>query len=50
MCLARTATIEKFRGLIERLGGGGYDRSLIYSGLRGVGKTPGSASSGRCGW
>ncbi len=25
--------------LIERLSGGGYERSLVYSGLRGVGKT-----------
>jgi len=30
---------EHFRSLIERLGAGGYERSLIYSGLRGVDKT-----------
>jgi hypothetical protein len=35
----RDGDLENFRGLIERLGGGDYDRSLIYSGLRGVGKT-----------
>jgi AAA ATPase domain len=35
----RNHDLESFRSLIERLGGGGYERSLIYSGLRGVGKT-----------
>jgi len=35
----RDRELERFRGLIERLGSGGYERSLIYSGLRGVGKT-----------
>lgn len=27
------------QALIERLSGGGYERSLVRSGLRGVGKT-----------
>jgi hypothetical protein len=35
----RDRDLESFRSLIERLVGGGYERSLIYSGLRGVGKT-----------
>ena len=35
----RDGDLEIFRSLIERLAGGGYERSLIYSGLRGVGKT-----------
>ena len=35
----RDRDLENFRSLIERLGDGGYERSLIYSGLRGVGKT-----------
>lgn len=35
----RDRDLENFQALIERLAGGGYDRSLIYSGLRGVGKT-----------
>lgn len=35
----READIDTVRSLIERLAGGSYDRSLIYSGLRGVGKT-----------
>jgi hypothetical protein len=30
---------ENFQSLIERLAAGGFERSLIYSGLRGVGKT-----------
>jgi hypothetical protein len=35
----RDLDLENFQSLIERLAAGGYDRSLIYSGLRGVGKT-----------
>src|SRR5947209_20282059 len=35
----RDGELEDFRFLIERLGAGGYERSIIYSGLRGVGKT-----------
>jgi len=35
----RDSDLESFQALIERLGAGGYERSLIYSGLRGVGKT-----------
>jgi len=35
----RDGDLENFKALIERLGTGGYERSLIYSGLRGVGKT-----------
>lgn len=35
----RDADLENVSALIERLGAGGYERSLIYSGLRGVGKT-----------
>jgi hypothetical protein len=35
----RDADIDNFRALIDRLGAGSYERSLIYSGLRGVGKT-----------
>jgi len=35
----RDADLDDFRALTERLGTGRYDRSLIYSGLRGVGKT-----------
>src|ERR1700680_1985625 len=35
----RDGDIENFRSVIERLGAGAYERSLIYSGLRGVGKT-----------
>ena len=35
----RDGELEDFRFLIERLGAGGYERSVIYSGLRGVGKT-----------
>jgi len=35
----RDRDLENFQSLIERLAGGGYERSLIYSGLRGVGKT-----------
>ena len=35
----RERGLENFQSLIERLASGGYERSLIYSGLRGVGKT-----------
>jgi hypothetical protein len=35
----RDPDLENVRALVERLSGGGYERSLIYSGLRGVGKT-----------
>lgn len=35
----RDRDLENFQSLIERLAEGGYERSLIYSGLRGVGKT-----------
>jgi hypothetical protein len=35
----RDPDLENAQALIERLSGGGYERSLIYSGLRGVGKT-----------
>ncbi|HEY5194052.1 MAG TPA: ATP-binding protein [Solirubrobacteraceae bacterium] len=35
----RDRDLESFQALIEQLAGDGYERSLIYSGLRGVGKT-----------
>jgi hypothetical protein len=35
----RDRDLENFASLLERLAAGGYERSLIYSGLRGVGKT-----------
>jgi hypothetical protein len=35
----RDPDLENFRGLIERLSSGQHERSVIYSGLRGVGKT-----------
>jgi hypothetical protein len=35
----RDRDLENFASLTERLVAGGYERSLIYSGLRGVGKT-----------
>jgi len=35
----RDPDVENVQALVERLSGGGYERSLIYSGLRGVGKT-----------
>ncbi len=35
----RDRDVENFDSLIQRLGGGNYERSVIYSGLRGVGKT-----------
>ncbi len=39
MLAGRDADLENFQGLIARLASGDYERSLIYSGLRGVGKT-----------
>jgi hypothetical protein len=35
----RDPDIEQFQDLVERLNSGSYERSLIYTGLRGVGKT-----------
>jgi hypothetical protein len=35
----READIDGFQSLVERLDAGSYERSLIYTGLRGVGKT-----------
>ncbi|MGH9045894.1 MAG: ATP-binding protein, partial [Acidimicrobiales bacterium] len=35
----RDREVEGFESLVERLGAGSYERSLIYTGLRGVGKT-----------
>jgi hypothetical protein len=35
----RDPDVENVQALVERLSDGGYERSLIYSGLRGVGKT-----------
>ena len=35
----RDKDLEDFQALVDRLGVGSYERSLIYSGLRGVGKT-----------
>jgi len=35
----RDADVESFQSLIERLDAGTYERSLVYTGLRGVGKT-----------
>src|SRR5947209_8284797 len=35
----RDGELDGFRGLIEQLGAGAHERSLVYSGLRGVGKT-----------
>src|SRR5207248_4905782 len=35
----RDGDLENFQSLSERLAAGNYERSLIYSGLRGVGKT-----------
>lgn len=35
----RDRDLDHFQALAERLGAGGHERSLIYSGLRGVGKT-----------
>jgi hypothetical protein len=39
MLAGRDGDLENFQSLIERLAAGGYERSLIYSGLRGAGKT-----------
>jgi AAA ATPase domain len=39
MLAGRDRDLEDFQALIERLAAGSYERSLIYSGLRGVGKT-----------
>ena len=35
----RDGDIEGFQSLVERLGAGSYERSIVYTGLRGVGKT-----------
>jgi hypothetical protein len=35
----RDQDIEAFQSLVERLNAGTYERSLVYTGLRGVGKT-----------
>lgn len=35
----RDEDLESFQSLIERLDAGTYERSLVYTGLRGVGKT-----------
>ena len=35
----RDQDMESFQSLVERLDAGAYERSLIYTGLRGVGKT-----------
>src|SRR5690349_20080237 len=35
----RDPDLENVQALIERLSGDGYERSVVYSGLRGVGKT-----------
>src|SRR6202046_1497591 len=35
----RDRDLDNVQALVERLSDGGYERSLIYSGLRGVGKT-----------
>ena len=35
----RDRDLDDFQALLDRQGNGGYERSLIYSGLRGVGKT-----------
>jgi hypothetical protein len=35
----RDPELENVQALVERLSSGGYERSLVYSGLRGVGKT-----------
>jgi hypothetical protein len=33
----RDPDLKNFQSLIERVGAGGYERSMIFSGLRGVG-------------
>ena len=35
----RDPDLEQFQDLVERLNSGSYERSLVYTGLRGVGKT-----------
>lgn len=35
----RDSDVENFYGVIDMLGSGGHDRSVVYTGLRGVGKT-----------
>ena len=35
----RDEDLESFQSLVERLDAGAYERSLVYTGLRGVGKT-----------
>jgi hypothetical protein len=35
----READVEEFQGLVERLDAGSFERSLVFTGLRGVGKT-----------
>jgi len=35
----RDQDLETFQSLVERLNAGSYERSLVYTGLRGVGKT-----------
>jgi hypothetical protein len=37
MLAGRDRDLESFQALIERLSEGGYERSHIYSGLRGLG-------------
>src|SRR5919206_946579 len=39
MLAGRDPDLENVQALVERLNAGGYERSLVYSGLRGVGKT-----------
>ena len=39
MLAGRDRDLDNVQALVERLSDGGYERSLIYSGLRGVGKT-----------
>src|SRR5260370_40444980 len=39
MLAGRDQELENCQSLIDRLKAGGYERSMIYSGLRGVGKT-----------
>jgi Cdc6-like AAA superfamily ATPase len=35
----RDSDLEQFQDLVDRLNAGSYERSLVYTGLRGVGKT-----------
>lgn len=39
MLAGRDGDVDSFRVLVERLGAGSYERSVVFSGLRGVGKT-----------